>query len=334
MLPLHQGSPGDLLLAPPLPTFQDILEPGTSSYNPNQAVPFYKIEAKEPQLLATFNEPLDALLEDGIDNKMALLENMLQDITKVIQDKFHLKTSTQFPNRNASKPSVSGSARILKASIVNDAQAVQKAYAWNRRKCIRHLVNPNPLIKSNLSSNDIHNIVISPRYGMIVRSIRFLTLVLLLTCLLILKILSLTWLKKVSIQRKTPRQDLMALPTSTGHLESATRRKKDSLSCWLDISNAFGSIHHDILLAALSAIKAYSDFVALVKNMYSDSSSSIICNEGNTEPIPCRRGVKQCCPLSGLLFNIAIDNLLRSVQGDYDSKKILAFADDLVVLAE
>ncbi|GFS60279.1 retrovirus-related Pol polyprotein from type-1 retrotransposable element R2 [Nephila pilipes] len=42
------------------------------------------------------------------------------------------------------------------------------------------------------------------------------------------------------------------------HLESATRRKKDSLSYWLDISNAFGSIHHNILLAALSAIGAYS----------------------------------------------------------------------------
>ncbi|GFT14083.1 retrovirus-related Pol polyprotein from type-2 retrotransposable element R2DM [Nephila pilipes] len=418
-------------LPPPLPPFQDILEPATSSYNPNEAVPFDKIEAEEPQLLATFDEPLDALLEDGVDNKMALLEILLQDITKVIQDKFHLKTSAQFSNRNASKPFVSGSARILKASLANDAQAVQKAYAWKRRKCIRDLVNPNSL-KCNLSPNDIHSYFSKiwddcqehsiPNFGsppdlppnienfitdMVKESLHSaentapgpdgisykhwrevdpsgVILCKIFNLCLPLRQIPDTWKTSLTIliHKKGPTEDLAnwrpislsnticklftkcltrklsdwcssnncLSPNQKGflpfdgvlehnfiiaqHLESATGRKKDSLACWLDISNAFGSIHHDVLLAALSAIGADSDFVALVKNMYSDSSSSIICNESNTEPIPCRRGVKQGCPLSGLLFNIAIDNLLRNVQGDYDNKKILAFADDLVVLAE
>ncbi|GFS53844.1 retrovirus-related Pol polyprotein from type-2 retrotransposable element R2DM, partial [Nephila pilipes] len=104
------------------------------------------------------------------------------------------------------------------------------------------------------------------------------------------------------------------------HLESASRSKKEALTCWLDLSNAFGSIHHDILLAAFRAIGADSDFVALVQDIYTNSSSSILCEEGTTAKIPCKRGVKQGCPLSGLLFNIAIDSLLRTVQGEADQK--------------
>ncbi|GFY18410.1 retrovirus-related Pol polyprotein from type-2 retrotransposable element R2DM [Trichonephila clavipes] len=51
-------------------------------------------------------------------------------------------------------------------------------------------------------------------------------------------------------------------------------------------------------------------------------------------PIALRSGVKQGCPLSGILFNIAIDQVLRSVQEHKGYRAILAFADDLVLLEE
>jgi hypothetical protein len=45
-------------------------------------------------------------------------------------------------------------------------------------------------------------------------------------------------------------------------------------------------------------------------------------------------GIKQGCPISGLLFNIAIDPIVRSIQGRDTKHRVLAYADDLVLLAD
>ncbi|GIY22737.1 retrovirus-related Pol polyprotein from type-2 retrotransposable element R2DM [Caerostris darwini] len=73
--------------------------------------------------------------------------------------------------------------------------------------------------------------------------------------------------------------------------------------------------------------------VRLIEDIYSGSVSSILTEEGISEPIPIRSGVKQGCPLSGLLFNIALDPIIRSLQGASSQHKVLAFADDLCLLS-
>ncbi|GFR03036.1 retrovirus-related Pol polyprotein from type-1 retrotransposable element R2 [Trichonephila clavata] len=117
------------------------------------------------------------------------------------------------------------------------------------------------------------------------------------------------------------------------HIESARTRKSESLVAWLDLSNAFGSVPHQAIFSALANEGADQDFIDLVANLYDGASSSILTNEGPTEQIPILRGVKQGCPLSGALFNLVINKTLKEVQGAADEKKILAFADDLVLLA-
>ncbi|GFW62214.1 retrovirus-related Pol polyprotein from type-1 retrotransposable element R2 [Trichonephila clavipes] len=74
----------------------------------------------------------------------------------------------------------------------------------------------------------------------------------------------------------------------------------------------------------------------LVSNIYEGSCKlQVLTDEGPTPPIALKeRCVKQGCPLSGILFNIAIDPVLRSVQEHKGHRAILAFADDLVLLAE
>ncbi|GFT23091.1 hypothetical protein NPIL_503341 [Nephila pilipes] len=49
------------------------------------------------------------------------------------------------------------------------------------------------------------------------------------------------------------------------------------------------------------------DFI-LLKDIYLDSSSSILTNDGKTFQVPILKGIKQGCPLSGILFDIAIDH--------------------------
>ncbi|GFT43840.1 retrovirus-related Pol polyprotein from type-1 retrotransposable element R2, partial [Nephila pilipes] len=82
------------------------------------------------------------------------------------------------------------------------------------------------------------------------------------------------------------------------HLEAARRSHTESFLVWLDISNAFGSIPHNILFSAMSSVGIDQDFIHLIQNLYSNSITKIITNEGLTDPIPLSCGVKQGCPLS------------------------------------
>ncbi|GFS96744.1 retrovirus-related Pol polyprotein from type-2 retrotransposable element R2DM, partial [Nephila pilipes] len=116
------------------------------------------------------------------------------------------------------------------------------------------------------------------------------------------------------------------------HLETARRNHSDSFVAWLDVSNAFGSVPHSVIFQALKNIGVDADFISLIQNVYMGSCTSIISDEGLTDPIPILRGVKQGCPLSGILFNIAINHVLVEVQKDQPTHCILAFADDLVLL--
>ncbi|GFT79048.1 retrovirus-related Pol polyprotein from type-1 retrotransposable element R2 [Nephila pilipes] len=66
--------------------------------------------------------------------------------------------------------------------------------------------------------------------------------------------------------------------------------------------------------------------------MYEGASTAMLSSSGLTNEIPNLRGVKQCCPLRGILFDIVIHHVINSVQDDYEVLLILAFADDLVLL--
>ncbi|GFS39874.1 reverse transcriptase, putative [Trichonephila inaurata madagascariensis] len=76
------------------------------------------------------------------------------------------------------------------------------------------------------------------------------------------------------------------------------------------------------------------EFVSLATNIYRDSTTRVFVGEALTDPISINCGVKQGCPLSGILFNLAINQVLVSVQEGREGKAILAFADDLVLLAK
>ncbi|GFT23083.1 retrovirus-related Pol polyprotein from type-2 retrotransposable element R2DM, partial [Nephila pilipes] len=74
------------------------------------------------------------------------------------------------------------------------------------------------------------------------------------------------------------------------HLEDAHRLKSESFACWIDISNAFGSIPHNVLWKTLAATGADHDFISICKDIYHDSTSSILSSSGITPPIPIRDG--------------------------------------------
>jgi len=103
---------------------------------------------------------------------------------------------------------------------------------------------------------------------------------------------------------------------------------------WLDVSNAFGAVPHSALITALRTMGAGSAITELVRDIYDGSTSAVSTGVGTTGQIDVKSGIKQGCPLSGLLFNLAVDHVIRAVQADAVEHRVLAFADDLCVIAD
>ncbi|GFS75724.1 retrovirus-related Pol polyprotein from type-2 retrotransposable element R2DM [Nephila pilipes] len=374
------GYPGDLPLATPLQ--EDNSSPGQE---PDRVL-HQKIDVESISILDSFSEPLDAILEvDDIDDAFPKFEKLLADLSSVIQEHFNLfKTiSTQ-----SKKPLASGAS--FKAFDPKNAQAVQKLYKWNRRRCIRNIVNPNfsrcPAPKENIFNyfknswappNSKYNLPLTPKLDL-PPVIDFLTPETIASCLqgcensapgpdlityhhwkasdprcfilaknfnICLKFKSIPSEWKSSNCILIPKKGDTALlenwrpitlsntiyklfskclarrlqdwcemhevlsPCQKGftpfdgviehnfvigqHLESARRNHSQSFLVWLDISNAFESVPHEIIFSAMANAGIDSEFIDLTRNMYTESSTKIFSNEGSTDPIPISCGVKQ-----------------------------------------
>ncbi|GIY48840.1 retrovirus-related Pol polyprotein from type-1 retrotransposable element R2 [Caerostris darwini] len=90
-------------------------------------------------------------------------------------------------------------------------------------------------------------------------------------------------------------------------IERARASKRDICIAWLDVTNAFGTLPHSAIFHLLRSNGAGEPLVRLVEDIYTQSATSILTEEGVSPHIPISSGVQQGCPLSGLLFNIAID---------------------------
>lgn len=88
--------------------------------------------------------------------------------------------------------------------------------------------------------------------------------------------------------------------------------------------NPFGSIPYEAIFSALKGFGAGQAFSSLISDMYSNCLTYLLLNEGSTEFAPVNCGVRQGCPLSGLLFNIVFDPVVINA---------LAFADDVLLIA-
>ena len=126
-------------------------------------------------------------------------------------------------------------------------------------------------------------------------------------------------------------------------LEDARRRKKKIGVAWLDLENAFGSVPTDHLLGSMKELGLTGCTLDIVEDIYTDSTTRVKIGKTQTDVVECRRGVKQGCPLSPILFDLAMEQLVSGLDKGTDygyditgglQVPILAYADDLCLLAE
>ena len=126
-----------------------------------------------------------------------------------------------------------------------------------------------------------------------------------------------------------------------GALKSSSKTGSLLAMVFIDLAKAFDSVSHKHIRAALVQRKVDPAFIRLVENAYKNCSTRVRTGDGYTKDIAIRVGVKQGDPLSPLLFNLAIDPLLCTLeeQGvgfglDGDKVTVLAYADDLVMFSD
>jgi len=120
-------------------------------------------------------------------------------------------------------------------------------------------------------------------------------------------------------------------------MEDPRRRKRRLGIAWLNLQNAFRSIPTEHLLGSMEELGLTGNTLEAVKDIYSGSTTRVKIGNAHTETVECQKGVKQGCPLSPILFDLALEQLVLGIAeagggyhiGGGEKVAVLAYTDDL-----
>jgi hypothetical protein len=103
---------------------------------------------------------------------------------------------------------------------------------------------------------------------------------------------------------------------------------------------AFDKTQHHFMIKALRKLGIEGMYLNIAKAIYDKPIANIILNGKKLKSFPLKSGTRQGCPLSPLLFNIAVEFLARAIrqeeeikgiQIDKETIKISLFADNTIL---
>ena len=125
-------------------------------------------------------------------------------------------------------------------------------------------------------------------------------------------------------------------------IKTHRKNKAEFNLVFLDLAKAFDTVSHESIRKALLRKGVPTEIVNhLMESLYSGATTQFRTQNGKTSHITIRCGVKQGDPLSPLLFNVVLDELLDKIERAETGVVLngtrlgaLAFADDLAVMTE
>ncbi len=121
-------------------------------------------------------------------------------------------------------------------------------------------------------------------------------------------------------------------------IDICTAEQRNVGLVFLDQEKAFDSIDHFYLFAVLRGFGFGETFIGHVKLLYNNIFSLLKVNNILSQPFSVTRGIRQGCPLSGLLYSLSAEPLLNRLRArlqgfcplpSANPVKTIAYADDL-----
>ena len=101
-------------------------------------------------------------------------------------------------------------------------------------------------------------------------------------------------------------------------LAEACSAHKSLAVCWLDLANAYGSVHHSLIDFSLRHYKAPPQFLSVIQSLYSGLSARVLTAEWQTLVISLEKGVYQGDPLLVVIFNTVMNTLIDTISKTLD----------------
>ena len=124
-------------------------------------------------------------------------------------------------------------------------------------------------------------------------------------------------------------------------IKQQKKKRKEYNIVFLDLAKAFDSVSHQSVRKGLARKGIPPAVIEGIMDMYKRSTTKISVGSQTTRTKDVNSGVKQGCPLSPLLFNLIMDELLErlktkkiGVQIGEELITFMAFADDLDLVTE
>ena len=100
-------------------------------------------------------------------------------------------------------------------------------------------------------------------------------------------------------------------------INKARTKQRSLVITLLDLKNAFGEVHHNLIQEVLSYHHIPEQVKTIIKSLYSGFQTSILTAEYNTPFITVGRGVLQGDCLSPLLFNMCFNTFIQHIKEDH-----------------
>ena len=111
-------------------------------------------------------------------------------------------------------------------------------------------------------------------------------------------------------------------------------------ACFIDYSKAFDTVNHEQLISSLPGTEVDDNDIAVIAQLYWQQITRIRKGSDLTEPVKIKRGVRQGCVLSPVMFNLYTEHIFRKtnhipgVNINGHNINNLRYADDTVLIAE
>ena len=99
------------------------------------------------------------------------------------------------------------------------------------------------------------------------------------------------------------------------------RKDKNHMIISIDVEKAFDKVQHPFMIKTLSKVGVEGPYFKIIKAIYKKPTANIILNGQKFRAFPLRSGTRQGCPLSPLLFNIALEVLATGIRQRKSNKR-------------